>query len=238
MSHGTILHLRGHVRPPELPAAAGARLVLTFDDALDLAWLRTSLSLAGVGIAITQLFRLGVTFSQPTAVAGSIFRRSSSISTSQTVLAVQPLLASLSSPPTVAELYQIILAQQAQLDAIAPADPNKYTHLGKPIGGSFLVLALLFLYLGTHRFFRVERALMASPSMFPPSRRSVSLATFTVGELSCICSYRRQHTHCVELQGLWCWRHSLWSWQQDSLTGTCETWLVCESFGGICLESW
>lgn len=34
---------------------------------------------------------------------------------------------------------------------------------------------------GTHRYFRVQRALMEEPSKFPPSRRSVAFSTTVVG---------------------------------------------------------
>lgn len=35
---------------------------------------------------------------------------------------------------------------------------------------------------GTHRYFVVQTALMRTPPMFPPSRRSVVFSTFGVGK--------------------------------------------------------
>lgn len=69
-------------------------------------------------------------------------------------------------------------------------------------GGTFIALALLFLVLGSHRYFKVrlcsrhrtgttglshllqvQTALMREPqSMFPPSRRSVFFSSFCVGK--------------------------------------------------------
>ncbi|KAF9576694.1 hypothetical protein EC968_005467 [Mortierella alpina] len=95
-----------------------------------LAWLRSSLSLITVGVAITQLFRLQNTSS------------------------------SLGSPtqPT-PELIKV-------------------SELGRPLGGSFIALGILFLWLGTSRYFHSQSVL--SYGQFPASRGSVILATVTV----------------------------------------------------------
>ncbi|KAG0282507.1 hypothetical protein BGZ96_000410 [Linnemannia gamsii] len=89
-----------------------------------LAWLRTSLSLITVGVAVTQLFRL------------------------QTGDANQG--------------NQLI----------------KVSHIGRPLGGSFIALGMLFLWLGTSRYFHNQTVL--SYGQFPASRGSVILATVTV----------------------------------------------------------
>ena len=89
-----------------------------------LAWLRTSLSLITVGVAVTQLFRL----------------------------------------------------QTAD-----PGHPNqliKVSEMGRPLGGSFIALGMLFLWLGTSRYFHNQSVL--SYGQFPASRGSVILATITV----------------------------------------------------------
>lgn len=89
-----------------------------------LAWLRTSLSLITVGVAVTQLFRL----------------------------------------------------QTAD-----PGHPNqliKVSDMGRPLGGSFIALGVLFLWLGTSRYFHNQSVL--SYGQFPASRGSVILATITV----------------------------------------------------------
>lgn len=89
-----------------------------------LAWLRTSLSLITVGVAVTQLFRL------------------------QTGGAQNP--------------NQLI----------------RVSHMGRPLGGSFIALGILFLWLGTSRYFHNQTVL--SYGQFPASRGSVILATVTV----------------------------------------------------------
>ncbi|KAG9063030.1 hypothetical protein KI688_004630 [Linnemannia hyalina] len=89
-----------------------------------LAWLRTSLSLITVGVAVTQLFRL------------------------QT-----------SDPAHANQLIRV-------------------SEMGRPLGGSFIALGMLFLWLGTSRYFHNQSVL--SYGQFPASRGSVILATVTI----------------------------------------------------------
>ncbi|KAF9156046.1 hypothetical protein BG015_007463 [Linnemannia schmuckeri] len=89
-----------------------------------LAWLRTSLSLITVGVAVTQLFRL------------------------QT-----------SGPDHANQLIRV-------------------SDMGRPLGGAFIALGLLFLWLGTSRYFHNQSVL--SYGQFPASRGSVILATITI----------------------------------------------------------
>lgn len=140
-----------------------------------LAWLRTSLSLASIGIAITQLFRLD---------SGST--SGSNSDTNSTVSALSSYVA-LSDPPDLADLHALLAIYAARLDAVAAsggsAGDGKYRHLGKPIGGTFVALALVFLVLGSHRYFQVQKALVSKPSQFPPARRSVVFASFCVAAI-------------------------------------------------------
>ncbi|KAF9985352.1 hypothetical protein BGZ75_003081 [Mortierella antarctica] len=95
-----------------------------------LAWLRSSLSLITVGVAITQLFRL----------------------------------------------------QNTSSSTGSPTEPTpelvKVSELGRPLGGSFIALGIMFLWLGTSRYFHNQSVL--SYGQFPASRGSVILATVTV----------------------------------------------------------
>lgn len=91
-----------------------------------LAWLRSSLSLITVGVAVTQLFRLQNTDAN--------------------------------EPPT----NELI----------------KVSELGRPLGGSFIALGIMFLWLGTSRYFHSQSVL--SYGQFPASRGSVIIATVTV----------------------------------------------------------
>ncbi|KAG0053135.1 hypothetical protein BGZ83_001607 [Gryganskiella cystojenkinii] len=92
-----------------------------------LAWLRSSLSLITVGVAVTQLFRL-----QSSAANGQ--------------------------PPS----NELI----------------KVSELGRPLGGSFVALGIMFLWIGTSRYFHNQSVL--SYGQFPASRGSVIIATVTV----------------------------------------------------------
>ncbi|KAF9352611.1 hypothetical protein BGX34_012066 [Mortierella sp. NVP85] len=94
-----------------------------------LAWLRSSLSMITVGVAITQLFRL-----QSGSTGGSV---------------------------------------------------DKVTELGRPLGGSFVALGILFLWLGASRYFHSQNVL--SYGQFPASRGSVILATVTVMSVLLAC---------------------------------------------------
>ncbi|POY70894.1 hypothetical protein BMF94_6072 [Rhodotorula taiwanensis] len=138
-----------------------------------LAWLRTSLALASIGIAVTQLFRLPTSTSTSTAAVNQIAEPSSFLISS---------LAS-SSYPSIANLVPVIEAQQAQLATLQRQAASRYSHLAKPIGGTFIALALLFLLLGTFRFFHVQHAFVSEPSVFPPSRKTYAVGAFCIGAL-------------------------------------------------------
>jgi uncharacterized membrane protein YidH (DUF202 family) len=97
-----------------------------------LAWLRSSLSMITVGVAITQLFRL------QTGSSGS-----------------------------------------------SGGSVNKVTELGRPLGGSFVALGILFLWLGASRYFHSQNVL--SYGQFPASRGSVIIATVTVMSVLLAC---------------------------------------------------
>lgn len=135
-----------------IPSFIEATIEISLPALTDLAWIRTSLSLASIGIAITQLFRLG-----SAVVSGPSLQLSTSLPfIKRSGAPGQLILSSLSSPPTLTleKLYSLIQSQQAQINALTascqsiqnPAyDPEKYRYLGKPVGGTFIMLALLFL---------------------------------------------------------------------------------------------
>ncbi|CAF9906986.1 MAG: hypothetical protein ALECFALPRED_003035 [Alectoria fallacina] len=94
-----------------------------------LAWLRTSLAFASIGIAVTQLFRLNTTISER--------------------------------------------------EGYTPSDPDNTYHLrqvGKPLGATFLGIAILVLLVGGRRYF--ESQYWVIRGKFPASRGSVFLITF------------------------------------------------------------
>ncbi|MCJ1403235.1 hypothetical protein MMC11_006458 [Xylographa trunciseda] len=94
-----------------------------------LAWLRTSLAFASIGIAITQLFRLNTTISQGEG------------------------LTPVPVPPGTVRLRQV----------------------GKPLGATFLGIAILVLVVGGRRYFESQYWIIRGK--FPASRGSVCLIT-------------------------------------------------------------
>lgn len=86
-----------------------------------LAWLRTSLAFASIGIAVTQLFRLSTTVSQGKGVDD---------------------------------------------DSVV-----RLRGVGKPLGSTFLAIAILVLFIGFHRYFEAQHWIIRGK--FPASRGSV-----------------------------------------------------------------
>lgn len=108
-----------------------------------LAWLRTSLAFASIGIAITQLFRL----------SGS--------GDTGAVPSVNPN----SFPP---------LLSQSVLDPTTTSSPSsRLRSIGKPLGTTFIGIALLILLVGFHRYFESQYWIIRGK--FPASRGSVAL---------------------------------------------------------------
>lgn len=115
-----------------------------------LAWLRTSLAFASIGIAITQLFRLS--------------SAKNNVHHSQTD-ASRPLL----SP----HFYE---------SEIRVADTTeRLRSLGKPLGTTFIGVAILILLVGFHRF--VESQYWIIRGKFPARRGSVALIAFVAAAL-------------------------------------------------------
>ncbi|KAI9697823.1 MAG: hypothetical protein M1836_004499 [Candelina mexicana] len=94
-----------------------------------LAWLRTSLAFASIGIAVTQLFRLNTTISRQDATAGQVRLR----------------------------------------------------HVGKPLGATFLAIAILILFIGYHRYFESQHWIIRGK--FPASRGSIMVVAFIAAAL-------------------------------------------------------
>ncbi|KAI9767800.1 MAG: hypothetical protein M1840_005481 [Geoglossum simile] len=95
-----------------------------------LAWLRTSLAFASIGVAITQLFRLNTTLAGDT-----------------------------SQPPGAQHLRQV----------------------GKPLGATFLAIAIVVLFIGFQRYFESQYWIIKGK--FPASRGGVAVVTVVAGLL-------------------------------------------------------
>ncbi|KAH8916794.1 hypothetical protein BT69DRAFT_1287355 [Atractiella rhizophila] len=148
-----------------------------------LAWLRTSLSLASIGVAITQLFRLSSSiYTIPPSSPGTSPSPSSSSSSSIATPTPSAFVSEAQQQSEIAILSAQLAAQAAQIEALGAlvsADKHTYRHLGKPIGGLFIVLGLFLLFLGTIRYFRVQYFLV-NGNHFPPSRRSTFASTILI----------------------------------------------------------
>jgi uncharacterized membrane protein YidH (DUF202 family) len=174
-----------------------------------LAWLRTSLAFASIGIAITQLFRLNT----------NIQSRQSSISSllSLSDVPFSPLVGQ-SLPPELLPYIQELLVSASvspplsvptlgptlldQLLLLGPVDENgrqarhsglvqaaafdeekaaRLRHIGKPLGATFLGISIVVLFIGFHRYFESQHWIMRGK--FPASRGSIFIVGFITGSL-------------------------------------------------------
>ncbi|KAJ5247569.1 hypothetical protein N7468_002552 [Penicillium chermesinum] len=121
-----------------------------------LAWMRTSLAFASIGIAVTQLFRLN------TATASTHANSSTH--------AADPLL----RPP---------FYSPSMLDTLAASsvDNSRLRSIGKPLGSTFIGVSILILFVGFHRYFESQYWIVRGK--FPASRGSVALTAFIAGSL-------------------------------------------------------
>ncbi|BCS18514.1 uncharacterized protein APUU_11342A [Aspergillus puulaauensis] len=119
-----------------------------------LAWLRTSLAFASIGIAVTQLFRLSNTSTQ---TQDSIEIASDSVSS---------LLPSDYDGPAIIRISDT---------------SERLRSLGKPLGTTFLGVAILILLVGFHRYFESQYWIIRGK--FPASRGSIALIAFVAGAL-------------------------------------------------------
>ena len=119
-----------------------------------LAWLRTSLAFASIGIAVTQLFRLS---NSSTQSQNSVEITSESVSS---------LL-----PPDYNGHAIIRISDTSE----------RLRSLGKPLGTTFLGVAILILLVGFHRYFESQYWIIRGK--FPASRGSIALIAFVAGAL-------------------------------------------------------
>ncbi len=167
-----------------------------------LAWLRTSLAFASIGIAITQLFRLNTT----------IASRSQSYAPATVAVPFSPYLgqslpvellpylqqAAATAASTFPSLGPTLLDQLLLLPppgsptANVPAPPiqdtaynehaaAKLRHVGKPLGATFLGISIVILFIGFHRYFEAQHWIIRGK--FPASRGSIFIVGVIAGAL-------------------------------------------------------
>lgn len=166
-----------------------------------LAWLRTSLAFASIGIAVTQLFRLNTTIAnrqQGSSVAAVPFSPLVGQSVPVELLPyLQQLIAS--QAPAMQKLGPTLLDQLLMLPPVGEGSPQltlngglgttqfddraagKLRHVGKPLGATFLGIAILILVIGFHRYFESQHWIIRGK--FPASRGSIFMVAFVAASL-------------------------------------------------------
>ncbi|KAI1937971.1 hypothetical protein LOZ66_003555 [Ophidiomyces ophidiicola] len=119
-----------------------------------LAWLRTSLAFASIGIAITQLFRLNTS-----------------------ILQQSPTSSKHHPPPVISDEYKSNIYK-----SFSDADEGqRLRRMGKPLGATFIGVAIVVLIIGFHRYFQGQYWVVRGK--FPASRGSVAIIAFIAGAL-------------------------------------------------------
>ncbi|KAL2401016.1 hypothetical protein ABEF95_000993 [Exophiala dermatitidis] len=171
-----------------------------------LAWLRTSLAFASIGIAITQLFRLNTTIASRSDVSSSVTTARSQIPLSPFVgqsipadlvpylqhLAESAASANPSLGPTLldqllllpapdADGTQFLKRDEVSNTALDENTATKLRHVGKPLGATFLGISIIVLFIGFHRYFEAQHWIIRGK--FPASRGSIFIVGFIAGGL-------------------------------------------------------
>ncbi|OJD13970.1 hypothetical protein AJ78_05630 [Emergomyces pasteurianus Ep9510] len=179
-----------------------------------LAWLRTSLAFASIGIAVTQLFRLNSTITEsnahllfdssqsqqqqqlqypPQAFSTADPRYSQNQQILPPPLPADLLLDSLNNPASASSpsASPSTSTSSAALSAVANQllahieGGKRLRSLGKPLGATFISIAIVVLIIGFHRYF--EGQYWVIRGKFPASRASIALVAFIAGSLMVSC---------------------------------------------------
>ncbi|KGO53520.1 protein of unknown function DUF202 [Penicillium expansum] len=124
-----------------------------------LAWMRTSLAFASIGIAVTQLFRLN---SASTNTHANFFDPASGSPSG----ILPPHLASSGYDSTTFHVS---------------STSSRLRSVGKPLGSTFIGVSILILLVGFHRYFQSQYWIIRGK--FPASRGSVTLTAFAAASL-------------------------------------------------------
>ncbi|KAI9734568.1 MAG: hypothetical protein M1834_002169 [Cirrosporium novae-zelandiae] len=128
-----------------------------------LAWLRTSLAFASIGIAITQLFRLNTTLSSDNATQTGFTPISGKPSSYNSFLV----------PNYTSDSLALMTAKQQQQDRLR--------QIGKPLGATFIGIAIIVLIIGAHRYFEAQHWIVKGK--FPASRGSIGIVALVAAAL-------------------------------------------------------
>ncbi|CRG89614.1 hypothetical protein PISL3812_06653 [Talaromyces islandicus] len=134
-----------------------------------LAWLRTSLAFASIGIAVTQLFRLN------SSISPGSNGQTSSDSLNSNIVPPVPIDQEGSS------LLELLLSTTTATATSGGSNDTRLRNVGKPLGATFIAIAILILLIGFHRYFEAQYWIVRGK--FPASRGSVALVTFVAAGL-------------------------------------------------------
>jgi uncharacterized membrane protein YidH (DUF202 family) len=149
-----------------------------------LAWLRTSLAFASIGIAVTQLFRLNTSIASKSQRMRQEYRLRRQ--TGGGDLPFSPLVGQSLDVDHMHEVFGYGSSDDVgstlldQLFTMAPMPTTfdqdataKLRHVGKPLGATFLAISIVVLFVGCHRYFEAQHWIIQGK--FPASRGSVAL---------------------------------------------------------------
>jgi uncharacterized membrane protein YidH (DUF202 family) len=149
-----------------------------------LAWLRTSLAFASIGIAVTQLFRLNTSIAAKSQKMRQEYRLRRQ--TGGGDLPFSPLVGQSLDVDHVHEVFGYGSSDDVgntlldQLFTMAPMPTTsdqdaaaKLRQVGKPLGATFLAISIVVLFVGCHRYFEAQHWIIQGK--FPASRGSVAL---------------------------------------------------------------
>lgn len=149
-----------------------------------LAWLRTSLAFASIGIAVTQLFRLNTSIAAKSQQMSDEYRLRRQ--TGGGNLPYSPLVGQSLDIDHVHDVFGYsssidmgnTLLDQLFTMAPMPRASNEdaaanLRQVGKPLGATFLAISIVVLSVGCHRYFEAQHWIIRGK--FPASRGSVAL---------------------------------------------------------------
>ena len=156
-----------------------------------LAWLRTSLAFASIGIAVTQLFRLNSTINNSQRRSVPFSPLLGGAVPADMLPLLQQLVASSSTEiqqklgPTLLDQLLLLPANpDAAGFAVTTSDDSSTHHLrhvGKPLGATFLGISIVILFIGLHRYFESQHWIIRGK--FPASRGSIFIVAFVAATL-------------------------------------------------------
>ena len=133
-----------------------------------MAWLRTSLALVSLGVAIAQLFKLPELV-EPSSKMGK-----------RNEFSLLQYIFGFSDDVQQSSTYHLQNNEGEDLfDSLAINRLDSLRALGKPLGGTCIALGGLCLLMGSYRFFKVQKTLIKGS--FPPSKIEISLMALFTG---------------------------------------------------------